>query len=905
MIGQSVAHYKVTARLGAGGMGEVYRATDSKLGREVALKVLPTAFAQDAQRMARFQREAQVLASLNHPNIAAIYGLEETGNAGVGFRSPSSGPAEAGPCKTQSTGGTPGSQARALVMELVEGLTLAERIAAGPLSLDDALPIARQIAEALEYAHERGIIHRDLKPANIKLRSDGHVKILDFGLAKALTTEAVRADSTDSPTLSAAATKAGLILGTAAYMAPEQAKGKEADRRADVWAFGCVLYEMLAGQKVFTGDSATEILAGVLREEPKWSTLPAGTPPALRRLLRRALRKDPHLRLHSMADARLELDEALAPQEGAPAAAVADAGSQWKVLPWAVAALLLAALAGVYLNGAKPGAEQPVSRFTFGQNVSLLFARSLAVSPDGKLLAYIQEAGGQTEVSVRSLDQLESKPLRGATLAREPFFSPDGKWLGFVSTDLTVRKYSFADGTISLVCTCGANSASWGEGDRIVFSEVAALSEVPSAGGEPRVLLSIDPAKGESAFYGPVVLPGGKSALFTTLTRVGTQNPLAKALIEAITLDTKQRKVILENASSPLYTATGHLLFHRDGAMLAAPFDPERLEVTGPAVRILDQVVAGGDGSVKMSLSRTGVLAYATFPAYQLVWVDRTGAVSMLRDTPGVYSETRISPDGRQMAVSESGAVWILDLLRQTYTLLTVSAFDRPFPVWTRDGSRIAYLSGRDVYWKKADGSGPEELLLKDPPGRKIPTSISTDGKELAMLVLTPGATGSDIYVMPLEGERKARPFLKSDAYEGGGQFSPSGRLMAYVSYESGKRQVYVTTYPGVGSRWQVSTDGGTHPRWNPAGGELFYREGNKMMAVSISESPGFSASKPRILFEGEFSYGSSTTIPNYSVSPDGKRFAMIRAVPGRDARINVVVNWFEELRRATREGRK
>jgi serine/threonine-protein kinase len=869
-------------------MGEVYRATDSKLGRDVALKVLPEEFARDAQRMARFQREAQLLASLNHPNIATIHGLEE----GRGLE--------------EGTGETPAFRARALVMELVEGPTLAERIAAGPLPLDEALPIARQIAEALEYAHERGIIHRDLKPANIKLTPSGAVKVLDFGLAKALTDDAPQPDLSSSPTLSAAATKAGLILGTAAYMSPEQARGKAVDRRADIWAFGCVLYEMLMGARPFAGDTATETLAAVLRAEPDWTALPAGTPAALQRLLRRTLQKDAHLRLHSIADARLELQEAAAPQESgaAPGASMAAAPLQ-RILPWVLVAVLLFALFVVVLRGYRAVKAPLVTRFTFGENVSLLFARSLAVSPDGKLLAYIQESGGQTEVSIRALDKLESTPLRGAALSREPFFSPDGRWLGFVSTDLTIRKYSFADGTISLICTCGANSASWGEGDRIIFSEVGSISEVPAAGGPPRQLLTVDPAKGETAFYGPAVLPGGRTVLFTRLSRVGTQNPLSKSVIEALTLDTQERRVILENASSPVYSATGHLLFHRDGAMLAAPFDLVRLEVTGSAVRVFDQVAAGGDGSVKMSLSSTGVLAYATFPAYQLVWVDRNGQVTSLRDTPGVYADSRLSPDGMRLAVSESGAVWVLDLLRQTYTLLTFSAFDRPFPVWTMDGSRIAYLSGKDIYWKRADGGGDEELLLKDPPGRKIPTSISPDGRELAMLILTPGATGSDIFVLPLQGERKARPFLQSDAYEGGGQFSPSGKMMAYVSYVSGKRQVYVTPYPGAGARWQVSTEGGTQPRWNPAGGELFYRDGDRMMVVTIAESPRFTASKPRVLFEGNYSYGSSTTIPNYSVAGDGKRFVMIRPVPGQEARIHVVVNWFEELRRAMNEGAK
>jgi Tol biopolymer transport system component len=875
VIGRTIAHYKVTAKLGAGGMGEVYRATDTKLGRDVALKVLPEAFAADAQRMTRFQREAQVLAALNHPHIAAIYGLEHQD-------------------KTQ-----------ALAMELVEGPTLAERIAQGAIPIEEALPIAKQIAEALEYAHERGIIHRDLKPANIKLTADGQVKVLDFGLAKALSDDASAQDISNSPTISMAATKAGLILGTAAYMAPEQARGKAVDRRADIWSFGCVLFEMLTGKQAFAGEAVTEILAAVLRAEPTWTTLPAGTPPAIRRLLRRALHKDPHLRLHSIADARLELEEAVTPQAGESAImAAAVPPSRWKLLPWAVAALLLISLVGFLLRASKPAPANPVTRFSFGENVSLFFARSLTVSPDGKQLAFVRETGGLAEVYLRSLDQFEAKLLRGATLAREPFFSPDGQWLGFISNDLKIRKYSFADGTVSTVCECGANSASWGEGDRIVFSQTTKLLEVPAAGGPPRELAVVDVAQGEFAFYAPAVLPGGKAVLFTRVSRASAQDTKSKFVIEVLSLADKQRKVLVENASSAVFAATGHLLFHRDGAMLAVPFDPEGLQVTGPANRVLDRVSVGGDGSMKVALSGTGVLMYATPEVSQLVWVDRSGRTKLLRETPGTYANPRLSPDGTRLAVAESGSVWVLDLLRQTYSLLTTNSYDRAFPVWTRDGDRILD-SGENVVWKRADGGGVQESLLKEPPGRKIPTSISPDGRELALMLLGPGTTGGDIYILSLEGEKKARPFLNTSAYEGGAQFAPSGKLMAYVSDASGRREVYVTPYPEQGSRWQVSTDGGTHPLWNPNGRELFYRNGDKIMAVTISESPHFTASKPLLLFEGAFAYGAGTTIPNFSVTRDGQNFVMVRVPPGQEARIHVVVNWFEELRGLTGAGKQ
>jgi Tol biopolymer transport system component len=866
VIGSSIQHYRITAKLGAGGMGEVYRATDSKLGREVALKVLPQAVAGDPQRMARFQREAQLLASLNHPNIAAIYGLEQQD-------------------KTQ-----------ALAMELVEGPTLAARITQGAVPLDEALHIAKQIAEALEYAHERGIIHRDLKPANIKITGDGKVKVLDFGLAKALAAEPGLQDASNSPTISMAETKAGIILGTAAYMSPEQARGKPVDRRADIWSFGCVLFEMLTGVQAFEGESTTEVLATVLRAEPSWSALPANCPPAIRRLLQRALQKDPHLRLHSIADARLDLEEAASPQAHvAPTSASAAPPAKWPLLPWAVAALLLVALAAVWFR-AKPAPASPVTRFSFGSNASLYFARSLAISPDGKHLAFIHETGGLAEVYIRSLDQFEATRLRGAALAREPFFSPDGKWLGFISSDLTIRKYSFVDGTVTAVCDCGANSASWGEGDRIVYSRITKLEEVPASGGPARELAVLDSNRGEFGFYAPVVLPGAKAALFTRVTRASAQDTQSKFAIEAISLDDKKRKVVVENASSPVVANADLLLFHRDGAMLAAPFDARRLEVTGPATRVLDRVAVGADGMMKVALSATGVLMYATPETSQLVWVDRSGRVRLAREVSGTYSNPRLSPDGTRLVVTEGGSLWVLDLLRQTFSLLTASSFDRAFPVWTRDGSRIVY-SDENLLWKRTDGSGFHEYLLKDLPGRKIPTSISPDGKELAFMLLGAGANGGDILILPMEGERKPRPFLQSAAYEGGGQFSPSGKLMAYVSDESGRREVYVTPYPGPESRWQVSTEGGTHPLWNPSGGELFYRNGNKIMSVGVSESPRFAASKPQLLFEGPYAYGAGTTIPNFTVSRDGKEFVMVRVAPGQEARIHVVVNWFEELR--------
>jgi serine/threonine-protein kinase len=463
---------------------------------------------------------------------------------------------------------------------------------------------------------------------------------------------------------------------------------------------------------------------------------------------------------------------------------------------------------------------------------------------------------------------------------------------------LKIRKYSFVDGTVTAICDCGANSASWGEGGRIVYSRITKLEEIPAAGGLSRELAVTDPGRGEFGFYAPVVLPGAKAALFTRVTRLNPQDTQSKFAIEAISLADKQRKVVLENASSPVVVTPGLLLFHRDGAMLAAPFDGDRLEVTGPATRVLDRVAVGADGMMKVALSATGVLMYATPETSQVVWVDRSGRVKPLREVTGSYSTPRLSPDDTRLAVAESGSVWVLDLRRQTFSLLAASSFDRAFPVWTQDGSRVIY-SDENILWRRTDGSGIQEYLVTEPPGRKIPTSVSPDGRELAFMRLGAGTTGGDIYIQPLQGGGKPRPFLQSAAYEGGGQFSPNGRLMAYVSDESGRREVYVTTYPQPGSRWQVSTEGGTHPLWNPNGRELFYRNGDKIMAVTLSESPRFTASKPQLLFEGPFAFGAGTTIPNFSVTRDGQNFVMVRVAPGQEARIHVVVNWFEELRQS------
>ncbi len=865
MIGQTIAHYRVTAKLGAGGMGEVYRATDSKLGRDVALKVLPAAFAQDDQRMQRFQREAQLLASLNHPNIATIHGLEEFGDS------------------------------HALVMELVEGPTLAQRILQGPIPLDEALPIARQVAEALEYAHEKGVIHRDLKPANIKLTSDGKVKVLDFGLAKALEGESAQKDVSSSPTISMAATKMGVILGTAAYMSPEQAKGKAVGRRADIWAFGVVLFEMLTGHQMFVGETTTDIMAAVVRAEPDWTMLPQGVPRRIRELLQRCLTKDEKRRLRDIGDARLELEEDSAGPMAESAETKAPGRWHWG---WVLPLLLAMALSVLVLvpQLRKPEPARGVSRFTLNIPADLTTGRVFSISPDGRTIAFVATESGLSQLHIRRLDQIEAQPVRGATLVRSHFFSPDGKWIGFTTSDRKIKKVSVADGTL---LTLGdgplAIGGSWGLDDRIVLASMGAgLLEISASGGTARPLTHLAPDQGEAGHLWPLILPQGNAVLFTRWPEQGTE-----ATIEALVFKTGQRKVLIQDGSCPIYSPTGHLLFLRGGALLAAPFDAGRLEVTGPVTKAMDEVFFGQDGGVKLALSDTGVLVYVTKRWAKLVWVDQDGKEKVLTEASRGFSSARLSPDERRLLTTDSGQLWIMDLARESYSRFALPASGIPFPAWTPNGERIAYTSGTDIVWQRSDGSGSPEVLVSDPPVWKTPLSFAPDGTALAFLALN-ARTAGDIYILSIHGKREIRPFLTSPAFEGGGQFSASGRYLAYVSDETGQREIYVTSYPNPGSKWQISTDGGTHPLWSADGRRLYYRFGERMMVADIAEAGGFSASKPRLLFTGDYFYGLNVTIPNYGVTRDGRRFVMIRDETTARGGIHVVLNWFEELRRAT-----
>jgi serine/threonine-protein kinase len=895
--GTRLGPYEVTAQIGVGGMGEVYRATDTNLGRQVAIKVLPKAFAQDADRLARFEREAKTLASLNHTNVAQIYGLERSHDT------------------------------TALVMELVEGPTLADRIAQGAIPLDEALPIAKQIAEALEAAHEHGIIHRDLKPANIKVRRDGTVKVLDFGLAKALDSSPGVTDVSQSPTItSPAMTHMGVILGTAAYMSPEQAKGRAVDKRSDIWAFGCVLYEMLTGKRAFGGETVSETLADVLKSDPSWATLPSEIPSTLRNVLRRCLEKDPRQRVHDIADVRLALEGAF---ETAPAETTAVAVPRLRV--WqrpavaAVIAVSLIATAGLAVWALmRPAASRPVwltVALPAGQTLSFTatdFDPGLAISADGTRIVFTN-GGSPPQLYVRGLDQLESQPLKGLGWPVAPFMSPDGNWVGFFDGAI-LKKVTVRGGPAVTICdvggaggpgNAGSRGASWGPDDTIVFATsdpAKGLLRVSAGGGEAEVLTTPDAKKGELDHYWPEVLPGGRAVLFTI---VPTTGGIANARIAVLNLRTGEQKVLVPGGSYPRYVPTGHIVYGVAGTLRALAFDLDRLEVRSDPVPVLQRVVTNATGAASYSVAQDGSLVYFAGEvqdvANTLVWVNRQGREEPIDAPPRTYNYPRISPDGTKVALDirdQDNDIWIWDVTRETLTRLTFDLGSDRFPVWTPDGRRIAFTSMRagasNLFWQAADGTGPVERLTES-ANEQNPTSFSPAGTRLVFYEVT-SSSARDIVVLPLEGERRASPLVQTTFNERDAEVSPDGRWVAYGSNESGQSEVYVRPFPDVdGGHWQVSTGGGTRPLWARSGRELFYLvEPGRMMSVSIPPGPTFAAGKPQVMFEGRYYTGGGRS---YDVSPDGRRFLMIKeARPTGEvpppAQLIVVQNWTEELKR-------
>jgi Tol biopolymer transport system component len=895
LIGRQMGSYRVLSLLGAGGMGEVYQAHDTKLGRNVAIKVLPATFIHDAQRLARFQREARTLASLNHPNIATIYGLEQS------------------------------ESLHYLVMELIPGQTLAERVSDGPLGIKEVLEICGQIAEALEAAHEKGVIHRDLKPANVKVTPEGRVKVLDFGLAKAFAGDS-GLDLSNTPKLTAMGTEEGRILGTPAYISPEQARAKPVDKRTDIWAFGCVLYELLTGRRPFRGETLSDTVAAILERGPDWQALPAATPAQIQELLRRCLQKDKTLRLRDAGDARIEIQEALtAPLTEAKVAAAPQHVTGWRrVAMLGLAGIVFLAIGVIATWNLKPSPRQPVTRTVInlppGQQLAGLdIGPALALSPDGAHLAYVASQGGTQQLYLRAMDSLEAKPISRTEGAVNPFFSPDGQWVGFFAGG-KLKKVSVSGGAaVTLGDAAQPHGASWGSQGMIAFASTfnGVLQQVSNAGGTPLPLTRLE--RGDVSQRWPEFLPDAKAVLFAA-------GPIAinfiNAQVAVQSVGTGERRNVIPRGMYPRYAPSGHLVYAQGGSLMAVPFDPQRLTATGAAVPVVEGVLQSlSSGAAQYSISANGSLVYVPgsiqSAQLRLVWVNRNGAEQPLAAAVHSYLGPRLSPDGRLVAVTITGQdsqVWLYDLSRETLTRLTFEGNTNFNPSWTPDGKRMAFQSNKEgsagnLFWQLADGSGGLERLTNS-EYNQVPHSWSPDGQLLAFVEVNP-TTGLDIWVLPMGDPRtpglaKAQPFIRTPFDEGGPRFSPDGRWLAYISDESGRFEIYVQPYPGPGGRRQVSTEGGTEPVWNPNGRELFYRGGDKMMAVDIVTQPTFSAGKPRMLFEGQY-VPAPVTFSNYDVSPDGQRFLMIKANEQESAptQINVVLNWFEELKQKVPTGKK
>jgi serine/threonine-protein kinase len=874
--GTRLGPYEILAPIGAGGMGEVYRARDPKLNRDVAIKVLPEAFAADRDRVLRFDREAQVLAAVNHPNIAQVFGAL--------------GPAEAG--------------SDALVMELVDGEDLAARLRRGPVPLEDAISIARQICSALEAAHEKGIVHRDLKPGNIMVTADGTVKVLDFGLARMIETESGSSVS-DSPTLTYAGTQAGVILGTAAYMAPEQARGRVADKRCDVWAFGCLLYEMLSGRRAFVGDEVADIVAAILRAEPDWNALPAGVPPNIRSVIQRCLVKDRKARIPDMAVVRFMLDEP--PVPAATSAGAAPAGSlRQRILTLAGAGLAGVALATAvtWLVMRRPPEAVP-SPVRFAIDVPFLAGnRTVVISADGQRVVYAAGSAGNRELFVRRIDRLEAEPLRGTANGHGPFLSPDGKWVGYFHGTTELRKIPIDGGPPMKICQISgvARGASWAEDDTIIFSAadsntLAGLMRVPAAGGTPKSLTEPD---GASEFWHvqPTMLPGGRGVLFTIHDPAFQAENSQVALLD---LKTGTRKTLLRGGGRPLYVSSGHLLYTTAGSLHGVPFDLERLAVLGEPVRVLDGV------DVAFSVSTNGTLVYlpAQANARSLVWMDRHGLEASTGAPARSYLALRLAPDGTRVALDirdQESDIWIWDLARRTMQKLTFGPPLDMFPIWTPDSRDIIFTSGKtgthNLYRQSADGSDAADLLTK---ASSIHTATSIAPDASSVLLTEAGEQGDDIMLLPLDGKGLMQPLLRTPFRERNAAISPDGRRVAYESDESGALQVFVRPFPDVNAgRWLVSPEGGSKPSWSRNGRELFYADSRgALISIPIETTSDFRTGDPVKLFDLR-SVVSLTNGRPYDVTPDGQRFIVIREPPPDTTVANVpklivVLNWLSE----------
>jgi eukaryotic-like serine/threonine-protein kinase len=901
--GTRIGIYEVVSQIGAGGMGEVYLARDTQLGRNVALKVLPDLFASDTERLARFRREAQVLAALHHPNIAVIYGFEDADGA------------------------------RALVLEYIDGDTLAERIASGPIALTEALGVARQIAEALHAAHDQGVIHRDLKPSNIKLTPDGTVKVLDFGLAKLASPAEVGGGAGSavslSPTItSPAATTLGVILGTAAYMAPEQAKGKPADKRSDVWAFGCVLFEMLAGKRAFEGDDVSDTLASVLKGEPDWSALPADLPSPLHVLLRSCVTKDPRARAGDISTALFVLrhGEAL----GGSGSGIETQPTERKRPRWwwaAGAAAVLAGLVASAWSGWALRADDPLHTAvtTFGLDLpeGETFTNPgrhlVTLSPDGRRLVY--SAGGR--LNLRAMGQLDATTIRGTegtgpSSPRGPFFSPDGEWIGYWTLS-QLNRISVNGGAAAVVTTINVPQpmgAHWTEDGTIVFALPTGIWRVPATGGSPELLVKPD---GGRRFQHPQLLPGGKALLYTVLLPGRGGWDQADIVVKPLGGSAEKRLAVGTDAR---YVPTGHLIFVVRGTLMAVPFDVDTLTAGGP-VPLLDSVAEANNatGVAHFDVSTTGTLAYVTTIAQggELsvpVWIDRQGKETPLGADARPYRYARLSPDNTRIAfdvLGDNRDIWIWDVVQRAMNRLTSDPAPDRAPVFTRNSRRVIFSSDREgvpsLFWQSADGVGGSERLTQSGDAH-FAMSTAPDGTVLVRSsVNLQGGTSADIHALSMSSERKVTPLVSvntSEFLEQNAEISHNGRWMAYQTNRTGSDQVYVRPYPALDTEWPVSTAGGTEPLWSADDRELFYRSpSGAIMRVSVKAGETFGVSAPEQVLPGEGLRMGVQGSPyrTYDVSSDGRRFLVLKNTSTQQSRSTgpsmiLIQNWSEELKR-------
>ena len=898
--GTRLGSYEIIAPLGAGGMGEVYRARDTKLGRAVAIKVILDQFAADPERIGRFEREAKMLASLNHPRIASLFGMEHVD--GQHF----------------------------LVMELIEGETLADRLRHRPLPVEEALPIAVQIAEALEAAHEKGVVHRDLKPANVKITPDGQVKVLDFGLAKVMENEAASGTAANSPTLSMMATQAGLILGTAAYMSPEQAKGLPADHRSDVFAFGSVLFEMLTGRQPFQGDTAPDVLASVLVREPDLTSLPPNLNPRLHDLLRRCLDKSPKRRWQAMGDVRAELEAIAADPHGGSAAAHAGTPSRplWRrAIPIVAAAIAASALTGFGVWTATRPAHPVVARFTLtlpeGDRFTNAGRQLVAISPDGTQIVYV----ANQRLYLRAISELGARPIPGAESEGgilNPTFSPDGRSIAFWSAaDQMIKRIAVSGGAAVAICNAERPYGLHWAGDVMMFGQATkGILRTPASGGKPEVVVSVK--SGELA-YGPALLPDGQTVLFTLATGTAAEK-WDTAQIVAQSLKTGERHVIVDGGSDARYLPTGHLVYAPGGLLFATPFDSGRLSTSGGRVSILEGVKrsdGGQTGVAQFSVSNTGSLVYIPGPTSgssaqgNLALIDRTtGVVENLNVPLSNYEAPRISPDGKRVAVgiaAPKGAnIWIYDLSgAKSMRQLTFGGQNR-FPVWTADGQRVAFQSDREgepgIFWQRADGTDTAQRLTRPERGEShVPESWSSHEDRF----LFGRSTGSSFFLWTFSvPDRKAQPVGQArSAFPLNAVLSPDGHWVAYSAFEfeladpragnASNRGLFVEPFPSTGAPYRISSSG-LQPLWSPDGKNLFYWAGG-LFVVTVTTGRGLEFSSPVQLLKASSQWFGPTAARSYDIMPGGQRF--IAVVPsGQDqtavpTQIHVVLNWFEELK--------